>query len=231
MDDVNVGFTNFRGGYTSLANPNLRSERVQSIELGWRQSFDNLTLSISAYHNEYEDFIESLAVLGFNPATNLLEFQARKIDDVEIKGVDLSVSYQLQDWQVRLASSWQDSEDKSTGEELESVLPAQTVVGIQYGQMDQPWRVELVGTYTQDANVIAAADGQPEPFIAPSSTLFDLLAHYQVNDNFRINAGVFNITDIQYWYASEVRGRTVDENLDRFTAPGRNYSINVVYNF
>ncbi len=231
MDDVNVGFTNFRGGYTSLANPNLRSERVQSIELGWRQSFDNLTLSISAYQNEYEDFIESLAVLGFNPATNLLEFQARNIDDVEIKGVDLSVSYQLQDWQLRLASSWQDSEDKSTGEELESVLPAQTVVGIQYGQIDQPWRVELVGTYTQDANVIAAADGQPEPFIAPSSTLFDLLAHYQVNDNFRINAGVFNITDKQYWYASEVRGRTVDENLDRFTAPGRNYSINVVYNF
>lgn len=231
MDDVNVGFTNFAGGYTSLANPNLRSERVQSIELGWRQSFENITLSISAYQNDYEDFIESLAVLGFNPATRLLEFQARNIDDVEIKGVDVSLSYQMDAWQMRLASSWQDSENKATGEELESVLPAQTVVGIQYDQMDEPWSVELIGTYTQDANVIGAADAQPDPFVAPSSTLFDLLAHYRVNDNLLINAGIFNLTDKQYWYASEVRGRTVDENLDRFTAPGRNYSVNIVYTF
>ncbi|MDM7861137.1 TonB-dependent hemoglobin/transferrin/lactoferrin family receptor [Alteromonas sp. ASW11-36] len=231
MDDINVGFTNFAGGYTSLANPDLRSERVQSIEVGYRQSFDNLSVSISAYQNDYQDFIESLAVLGFNPMTGLVEFQARNVEDVEIKGVDVSLSYYLDDWQMRLASSWQDSEDKATGEELDSVLPAQTVVGIQYGQIDAPWRVEIVGTYTQDANVITPEDGQPEPFVAPSATLIDLLAHYQISDNLRINAGIFNLTDKQYWYASEVRGRTAAENLDRFTAPGRNYSVNIVYTF
>ncbi len=231
MDDVNVGFTNFAGGYTSLSNPNLQPERVDSYEIGFRQRIAGFSWAISAYVNQYEDFIESLALKGFNPQTNLLEFQARNIDDVEIKGVDLSADWQIDQWHLRLATSWQNSEDKATGEELESVLPTQTVVGIQYGAMDDPWRVELVGTHTREANVVEAGEGEPQAFVAPSATYIDLLAHYQVTDNVRINAGIFNITDKQYWFASEVRGRTVGENLDRFTAPGRNVSINAVVTF
>ena len=231
MDDVNIGFTNFAGGYTSLANPDLRPERVDSIELGWRQSVDTLSWSISVYQNDYQDFIESLAVRGFNPQTNLLEFQARNIDDVEIRGLDLSVNWQYQRWQVRFAGSWQSSENKATGEELDSVLPTQTILGVQYGDASDPWRVELVGTRVGEANAFDTVAGQPAPFIAPSVTYLDLLAHYEISEDIRINGGIFNITDKQFWYASEVRGRNVDENLDRFTAPGRNMSINVVVNF
>lgn len=231
MDDVNIGFTNFAGGYTSLSNPNLRPERVDSYEVGLRHSMGGFSWSVSAYVNRYEDFIESLSVRGFNPQTNLLEFQARNIDDVEIKGIDLSADWQIEQWQLRLATSWQDSEDKATGDELESVLPTQTVFGIQYGALDDPWRVELITTHTREANVMDAEQEQPAPFVAPSATYVDLLAHYQVTQNLRINAGIFNITDKQYWFASEVRGRSVVENLDRFTAPGRNFSVNAVFTF
>jgi len=231
MDDVNIGFTNFAGGYTSLANPDLRPERVESVEFGWRQTIDTLSWSISVYQNDYEDFIESLAVRGFNPVTNLLEFQARNIDDVEIRGVDLSVNWQYQAWQVRFAGSWQSSENEATGEELDSMLPTQTILGVQYGDSSDPWRVELVGTRISEANAFNVAEGQPELFIAPSATYLDLLAHYEITEDIRINGGIFNITDKQYWYASEVRGRNVTENLDRFTAPGRNMSVNVIVNF
>lgn len=232
MDDLNVGFTNFGAGYTSLANPDLVPENVDSIEIGWRQSIESFSFSVSAYINDYENFIESLAVRGFNADTGLLEFQSRNIEDAEIKGIDISASWANDEWQIRLATSLQNSEDKATGQELETVLPAQTVLGVQYGQYDDPWRVELVGTYVEAANAFPDPNGAGNYFVAPSATIVDLLAHYQVSDNIRVNAGIFNITDKKYWYASEVRGRgETNSALDRLTAPGTNFSANLIVNF
>ncbi|TDF42182.1 TonB-dependent hemoglobin/transferrin/lactoferrin family receptor [Alteromonadaceae bacterium M269] len=238
MDDVNVGFTNFAGGYTSLANPNLNPERVKSYEIGLRGSHKAFDWSVSAYKNDYEDFIESLSLTGFNPVTNLLEFQAINIDDVEISGVDLQASWYLGEtfagldkWQVRLSTSVQDSEDKATGQELDSILPTQTVVGIQYGNLDDIWHVELATTFTNSANTIIDTANDVPFFTAPSFALLDLIFHYQINDNIRLNGGLFNVTDRRYWNASEVRGRAQGDNLNRFTAPGRNLSANLIVNF
>jgi hemoglobin/transferrin/lactoferrin receptor protein len=50
FDDLNVGFTNFAGGYTSLPNPNLKPESVESWEVGVRQRLDAVKWSVSAYH-------------------------------------------------------------------------------------------------------------------------------------------------------------------------------------
>jgi hemoglobin/transferrin/lactoferrin receptor protein len=238
MDDVNVGFTNFAGGYTSLANPELEPESVVSHELGFRASTSSFDFSLSAYQNVYKDFIESLALVGFNRQTNLLEFQARNIDEVEITGVDASLTWfmgesfaRLDNWVTRLSYSKQNSEDKASGEELDSIMPAQSVLGISYGNYDALWRVELATTYSEQANEVAAPQDAPAFFIAPSYTLIDLLGHYQINDDIRINAGVFNIFDKEYYLASEVRGRTRAENLGRFSSPGRNFSMNVIVKF
>ena len=238
MDDVNVGFTNFAGGYTSLPNANLKPERVYSNEIGLRASVDALDLSISAYDNRYSNFIESRTVIGFNPATNLLEFQATNIDDVSIRGVDAQVQWYLgetfsglDDWQLRLSASAQNSENKATGQELESVLPAQSVIGIQYKTIEDPWRLELVATHTGSANSFTNGEDSSPLFIAPSYVTWDILGHYQLTETIRLNAGVFNITDEKYWLASEVRGRDAQDNLERFTAPGRNASVNVIMSF
>jgi hypothetical protein len=37
--------------------------------------------------------------------------------------------------------------------------------------------------------------------------------------------------DREYYFASEVRGRSNDENLARFTSAGRNASMNLIVNF
>jgi hemoglobin/transferrin/lactoferrin receptor protein len=237
MDDVNIGFTNFAGGYTSLANPDLLPESVESYEIGLRGLGEYLTWSVSAFSNDYDNFIESLSVRGFNPMTRLLEFQATNIESVEITGVEGQLTWFVgdalnssHDWQVRVSHSTQNSEDKATGAELDSILPAQTVFGIQYQDYDSPWHAELMLTNTQEANAIS--DDQSNPFfVAPSFTTLDLLGHIQISDNIRLNAGVFNITDKQYWLASEVRGRGLDEDLSRFTSAGRNFSVNVIAHF
>ncbi|WP_395344510.1 TonB-dependent hemoglobin/transferrin/lactoferrin family receptor [Ningiella sp. W23] len=238
MDDVNVGFTNFAGGYTSLANPDLLPEIVVSNELGLRVSTDAFDFSISAYINDYDNFIESLALNGFNPATGLLEFQARNIDEVEIRGVDASATWfvgesfeSMANWMFRVSYSKQKSEDKATGAELDSILPAQSVLGISYGALDAPWRIELAATHSEEANIVENTADAPAFFVAPSYTLFDLLGHYELSPNIRINGGIFNLFDKEYYLASEVRGRTESENLGRFSSPGRNASVNIVVNF
>lgn len=236
MDDINVGFTNFAGGYTSLPNPDLVPESVASNEIGLRIFTDAVEFSTSVYNNQYDNFIESLALKGFNPVTNLLEFQAINIDEVEITGVDIQAAWhlgkqfeQLQNWTFRASYSRQNSEDKSTGEELESILPSQTVVGLSYGDFDANWRAEMSVTHTAAAN--QANTEEITYFRADSHTLVDLTGHYQVTDNVRLSGGIFNVFDKEYYQASEVRGRTIDEDLSRYSSPGRNVSVNVVVNF
>ncbi len=238
MDDVNVGFTNFAGGYTSLANPDLLPESVTSWEFGLRTSFKAIDFSFNAYRNAYKNFIESLAVKGFNPTSNLLEFQAKNIDDVKINGVDLHATWIIgetfdvfNNWQARFSTSHQSSENTETGAELSSVLPAQSVLGIQYGEVDSVWHLEFIASHTAQAPIQENTSPDTVLFRAPSFTTFDLLGHYQLRPNIRINLGVFNLTNNKYWLASEVLGRDRSANLNRFTSPGRNFSTNLIVSF
>ena len=237
MDDVNVGFTNFAGRYTSLSNPNLKPESVASVEVGLRGFTDALSWSVSAYQNDYKNFIESLTFVGIDPNNGFIRFQSVNVDDVEIRGIEGQITWSLGDtftdaqgWQVRASYSIQDSENKATGNELDSILPNQAVLGLQYQDYSDPWRIEIASTYSQDAKAIADA-GDAEFFSAPSYTTIDILGHINITPNIKVNAGVFNISDKQYWLASEVRGQAASANVRPFTAPGRNYSINVVVQF
>ena len=45
------------------------------------------------------------------------------------------------------------------------------------------------------------------------------------------NGGILNITDKETWIGTEVRGRTENENLGRLTAPGRNFTVSLNYQF
>ena len=239
FDDINVGFTNFAGGYTSLPNANLAPERVKSWELGIRARLDSLDWEFSLYHNRYDNFIESLAVKGFNPATGLLEFQARNLDKVTIRGADARINwYPMQQHssfsslRVTAALSWLDSKDSSTGQALDSIMPPQAVVGIGYGLPDDDWSLELVSTAVKRATVAQPTEANAaQPFAAPGYVSLDLLGHLNLAANWRLNWGVFNLTDRKIWSASEVRGRTTAENVGQFTQPGRNITASVSYRF
>ncbi|MFC3096123.1 TonB-dependent hemoglobin/transferrin/lactoferrin family receptor [Alteromonas sediminis] len=239
FDDVNIGFTNFAGGYTSLPNPNLEPESVDSWEVGIRANTDSTDWSVSAYLNDYDNFIESRTMVGFDPATQLIQFQATNRENVEIRGIDGQISYYpgahfdaLDGWRVQASASWLDSEDKQTGQQIESILPAQLVFGIGYGSEEEPWSVEVVATAVErDDSQFNSDPASPELFETPGYMTLDMLARIDLTKHAVLNLGLFNITDRQYWQASEVRGRTVEENLARFSSPGRSVSANIVYHF
>jgi hemoglobin/transferrin/lactoferrin receptor protein len=247
LDAVNTGFTNFAGGYTTLPNADLRPERGESVELGFRRISDYGSVEITAYQNSYEDFIEGLAVRGFNPVTQLLEFQARNLDEAEIKGVEFKAQYQLSafsealsGFQLRAAYAYSDGENKENNQSLNSIDPQQLVFGLGFAPGNDNWSIEAVLTATDrksvsdiDSSSLQEAS-QPTltPFETPSFATLDLIGHYNLTDKARLNWGVFNVTDKKHFrWSEEFVQDPLTTNFDRLTEPGRHYSVTIKYSF
>ena len=56
--NINTGFTNFRGGYTTLPNAALRAETSDNVEVGIRSAFARASFDLTTFLNYYDDFIE-----------------------------------------------------------------------------------------------------------------------------------------------------------------------------
>ncbi len=247
LDAVNTGFTNFAGGYTTLPNAELRPERGESVEVGVRRFSQYGSVEVTAYKNTYEDFIEGLAVRGFNPLTRLLEFQARNLDEAQISGFEFKTQYQLvalsdhlDGYQFRAAYAYANGENKENDQPLNSIDPQQLVLGLGYAPHNDKWRIEAVITATErkDASDIDASSLQTpgqapvSPFETPSFVTLDLIGHYNLSDKASINWGVFNVTDKQsYQWSEEFVQSPLTTNFDRLTEPGRNYSVTIKYTF
>ncbi len=244
IDAVNTGFTNFAGGYTTLPNPDLNPESSETTELGIRFKSDIHQVELSAYRSTYDDFIESLAFRGFNPATGLLEFQARNLDEAEIDGfelrgyLDMSGFYEGLHLQYAYAQS--DGEDNSTGLPINTVQPESLVAGIGYDAPSGFWGTELIMTLNDrktkidDSDIQSADPNDPAvaPFQTPGFSVYDWVGYLNVRDNIRINWGVFNLTDKKYWQWNDVLLQPASaSNLPRLTQPGRNASITVRVEF
>ena len=232
-NDVNVGFTNLQFGYTAIPNPDLQPEESQGWELGVRGRGRWGSIDVSAYRNDYDDFIDSLVSLGVNSETGLLVFQSQNRTEVRIQGVEAAATFnllhwtdRLEDWQLRMAVAYSDGEDQSRDEALDTIEPLTAVVGLRWLPTWAPFDLEIV------ANAVAGKDDldDPEAFRSPGYVTFDVLAGWRINESMNLRAGLFNITDREYWNWSSVRGRTAGSpGLDRFTQPGFNAGLSFTW--
>ena len=237
-DDVNVGFSNFAGGYKTIANPNLKSERSSGIEVGARFQLAGGSFSIAAFQNDYDDFIESGAIApeflptGIDPNDGLLTFQSINRDKVEINGIELSGVFDLgllagamDRMSLRTAIAYADGEDKSTGNPINSVEPLTGVIGLGYTGSNDQWGSELVLTAVSGKD-----DGDIDPDNPRPATggyaLLDLIAYYDFNERVSLNFGLFNITDREYIRWADTGGIGGDASA-RFTQPGFNAAATI----
>jgi len=225
FDDVNVAFTNFAGGYTTLSNPDLKPEQSESIELGLKGHVGDIQLELAVFNNQYQDFIESLSSLGFNPVTQLLEFQAQNIEDVTIRGAEAKLLMPLSEaFTINASFGVNDSEDKSTGEELASVAPAKVVIGLD-------WQATETMDFSLIASHSASKKGLEEYVDTDAYTTVDFIASAELNHNLSVNAGIFNIFDETYWQFDNLAAREQNDNLERYSQPGINASVNIKYTY
>jgi hemoglobin/transferrin/lactoferrin receptor protein len=231
-NDVNLGFTNLAFGYTAIPNPELKPETSNGFELGLRHGGSFGWFSVSAFHNDYRDFIESLRFIGMNDQ-GLMVFQSQNVSDARIQGAEFkggldfaALSPALAGWSARLSLSWQRGDDRSADVPLNSVDPARAVLGVGYEA--DAWGVELVGSFAQGKDRLAElSPGQPA-FAPPGYGLFDLLAHWDFAPGATFNLGVFNLADRKTWDWADVPGVAANSPvLDRYTRPGRHAGLSL----
>ena len=236
-------FENLAAGYKVAANPNLEPEKSKSFETGLRGKFDAGSFDVAVFYNKYRDFINEDAITpGYSETT----FQSNNIKHATIKGAEVKGQLNLDAFgapkglYTRGSVAYAHGKNDDNGEPINSVNPLKAVMGLGYDQETYGALVSwtLVKRKDQvDNTSFFAPDGTSKQFKSPGYGVVDLTGFYKVTKDVTVNAGLYNLTDKKYWNWDDVRGYdSVGEagvlnpaNMDRLTAPGRNFAINLVW--
>ncbi len=231
--DVNIGLILPVYHYEVRANPDLRPERSQGWELGWRHVGDDLRASVSVYENRYRDLIESRANLGIEPGTGLLVFQSVNRDRARIRGAEADMLWRLPwqsnsagGWQLRGALAWSQGDDLRRERPLNSIDPPRAALGLRFEPDNGIWGVEAAVVGVRRTSRIDHGTGPL--FAPPGYARLDLYAWAEPWRGVRINAGLLNLGDRRYWDWSSVRGvSATDADIGFHSRPGRSVAMNV----
>ena len=216
-----------------IPSADLVPEESDSFEIGVRGDIGNFSYDFSAYRNDYDNFIQIAFVEtitedfgGFTGEKDVDVFQYQNIDKAEISGMEFRFDYYLGgNTSVFLNGEWMDSEDKSTGDQLPSIQPFSTTLGLNYYR----------GSFSMDAMLKWSDDMDKNPedtFTTDSYTTVDIFARYAFNDRLMISAGVLNLFDEEYIQYSTIAGIPDDgRDLNLFTEPGRTFSASLKFIF
>lgn len=234
---VNNYFSNPAYGYTSLPNPDLGPERSESWEGGIRYVSDALTVSATAFHGAYKDFIAQDVVSGSFTPMDPAVYQYINIGQVRIKGLEARADANFGGgFTGRFAFAYAKGDEILPGggkTPLGTIDPVTLVAGLGYRSDGGRFGGELSASHharkplDRTAGVCSAVCFRPD-----SATILDLTAFYRITDNFTVRAGVFNITDETYALWNDVRGLgATSAVIGAYTRPGRNASASLSFRF
>lgn len=227
FDESNQAFVNLGFGYATIPNPELDAESSKGVEVGVRASLGKLFLSVAAFNNSYEDFIES-AFGGVQNGISL--FQDRNIGSVKIRGAELSSNLYLSDrWQARASLAYIKGDNESADTPLDSVDPITAVFGLRYDSRQRNWGGEAIVTAVAEKDRVSS----PSFVTADSYSTTDLIAFYSFSDAATLRLGAFNLFDEEYARWTSLSGMDVSNTaaIERANQPGRNFRIGFSYEF
>jgi hemoglobin/transferrin/lactoferrin receptor protein len=224
--------------FLTRPNPDLKPEESDSIEFGLRFNGDLGNLELTSFHNQYQDFIESVSVspsfggVGYDGVT-----QSRNIDEVSISGFEARGAVWLDQligapegtsFQGSIAYAEGDNDTDDTP--LDSIAPLKAVFGLSYDAPSEVWGSTLHWTLVKAKDKSDISDDTN--FTTSGYGILDMTAYYNPVKSLTIRGGVFNITDKEYTIYEDVRELSASNtNLDLYTQPGRNFSVSATYNF
>lgn len=220
FEDVNIGLDIPQFGIRAIPNPELEPERGHTLEGGLRYRSRSTMFDLAIYRNRFKDFIDTRALVGFDPVQNVLIFQSINRDRVEIEGAELRARQRLgAGFELEISAEWTRGEDRNTDRSLAGISPPQVITALSYAPTPD-WELRLVATATRDQRILTADDGQAL-FSAPGSTVYDLTGRWNLTPDLELNLGVFNLTDTHYWQHANVINRPVDDpTLPLLAEPG-----------
>ncbi|MGB5245690.1 MAG: TonB-dependent receptor [Woeseia sp.] len=233
-EDANIGLEIPFFNYRAVPNPALRSESSDAVEVGMRWRGESLTLHAAVFRADYDDFIESRVRVGTDPVSGRILFQAQNIDSAVISGVEAGWEYmlsgQLRDVVIDGSLYFADGENRDNQQALNSVGPAQAVLGMEWQQADGQRTLRLQATGTEAWDKRDETTG--ELFKPAGYVVADLFLTQKIGERLTLRAALNNFTDKTYWHWSAVRGAAVDDPLLQHLAqPGRNVSLSFNLNW
>jgi hemoglobin/transferrin/lactoferrin receptor protein len=223
-----VGFTNFQFGYTTIPNPELKSETSRGYEFGLRYSGETARFSVNHYKTNYDDFIQSFQSVGLDPITGLLIFQSINVDEVSIDGFETQLEWAPTAFpdglSLRFAASWSEGDNDQTGQPLNTIAPLNGVLGLSYAGENGRWGGSLLARGAEQQDRLDESAGAL--YLPGSYVVFDASAWFQPTANTRIRGGLFNLTDEDYTQWLDVAGLPANvSNVERFRSPGFNVGL------
>jgi len=98
FEDANIGLDIPLFNIRAIPNPDLKSETSQGFEVGFRYISADTRFTLAVFDTEYDDFIETKALVGIDPESGVLLFQSRNIDQARIYGLDVRLEQNLGAW-------------------------------------------------------------------------------------------------------------------------------------
>lgn len=230
FEDANIGLEIPVFNIRAIPNPDLKSESSDGFDLGLRWEGESGRAHLSLFRTDYDDFIETKVRLGLDPASGRVLFQSQNVQRARIEGIELGWSLSLQNLLSGLSFDGSlyaaRGENRDTSNALNSVGPAQAVVGLGWTSFDGRWTSTLRGTVTESWSDRDVSRG--ELFEPPSYVVFDLFAARRLSERTTLRAGLLNLTDRKYWVWSDVRGIAPDDPIvPHLGMPGRSITLGV----
>lgn len=238
---VNNGFSNPLQFYTSIANPDLKPETSDALEIGVRVR--NIDLvgaqwsgSVAGFQATYDDFIEQAQVSGTFAPTDPAIFQYINITEVDINGVEAKIDGQWNNGVgFTAAAAYADGEGRNGAAfaPLQSVDPFKLVAGLTYNDPSGVFGGQAVVTYVDGKKVEDVTTASATTlFLTPDFTILDITMYWNITDRATLRAGAFNVTDQKYWWWGDVRGLSAaSATRDAYTQPGANYSASLTLRY
>jgi hemoglobin/transferrin/lactoferrin receptor protein len=230
---VNNGFANPLIGYTSIANPDLKPETSEALELGvrWRDVSlfgGDLRASANVFGSWYDDFIDQVQISGSFTPLDPAVFQYVNLSQADIWGAESRADIAWENgFGASVAVSFAEGtfNNRAGDVPLESIEPWRIVAGLSYNAPSGNWGGQLIGTYSSKKD----ESDTSAPFVPDAFAIVDATAYWNITDAATLRVGAFNLTNEKYWWWNDVRG--VSTAVDAYTQPGRNFSASIAYRF
>ncbi|MFC0350120.1 TonB-dependent hemoglobin/transferrin/lactoferrin family receptor [Undibacterium danionis] len=228
-----------------LANPDLKPEKSQNVELGVRALFEKFNLDVAVFSGRYTDLIYDKKPLGGKGiAGDPAIFQTVNVDKAKIDGFEIRGQVQ---WAEFAGGQWSSpfSYGKTRGTDqvahtpLSVINPSKFFAGLRYTTDRVDWQLNARHQAGKDEADLSspyllkpAVPPRVRQFLVPSVTTLDMQLQWTMQKNWRLNVGVDNLTNKKFWNWSDVQGLAANSVVvDAYTQPGRYYHASLVVGF
>jgi len=201
------------GSTYSVPNPDLKPETARSGELAVEHAIEQGMLRLSLFQENTRNALVAQTSTLPNVAVpvsyvmNVGELRNRGIelvaqkDNVLIRGLELSGSVTFVDSTVLSNDSFASTAGTTSEGKHAPYVPRWRATAVATYRPDMAWAFTLAGRYSgRQYSTLDNTDNTPHVFGAfDRFTVFDVRAHYQINDHVAASFGIDNVTNEKYY--------------------------------